>query len=466
MLWQHCLQQLEHEFPHQDINTWLRSLHAIEQEETLFLLAPNPIVLQQIHDEYLPRIEFHARTLSGKNNFNVVLQIGSNNKPAPKKEIVEPIITKPSIREFEELPPKQVVPQFSEAERISVESRDSFINALSEKMTFENYVEGKSNQLACAASMQVAENPGISYNPLFIYGGVGLGKTHLMHAIGNQILQTKENARVIYVYAERFVNDMVMAFRNSRIDAFKKHYRSADALLIDDIQFFANKERSMEEFFHTFNALIEDQKQIILASDRVPRELQGIDDRLRSRFNWGLSVSIDAPDLETRVAILRKKADDMQIILPNDAAFFIAQRFQSNIRELEGALQRVVASMRLSHVNEITMDFVQNALRDQLTSLDKMVSVSNIKKMVANHYNIRIADLDSQRRTRSVARPRQVAMTLAKELTSRSLPEIGNEFGGRDHTTVLHATRQIAKLRKTDSSIEEDYQILLKLLIS
>lgn len=465
MLWQHCLQQLEHEFPHQDINTWLRSLHAVEQEQTLFLLAPNPIVLQQIHDEYLPRIEFHARTLSGDQNFNVILQIGSSSPKIKVEKPPQPLAPSQND-EFNPEPPPPVVPEFSEAESISVASRDSFINALSSKMTFENYVEGKSNQLACAASLQVAENPGISYNPLFIYGGVGLGKTHLMHAIGNKILDQNPKARVIYVYAERFVNDMVMAFRTSRIDAFKKHYRSADALLIDDIQFFAKKERSMEEFFHTFNSLIEDQKQIILASDRVPRELEGIDDRLRSRFTWGLSVSIDSPDLETRVAILRKKADDLQVPLPNNAAFFIAQRFQSNIRELEGALQRVIASMKLSHVNSITLDFVQTALRDQLTSIDKMVSITNIKKMVAQHYNIRIADIDSQRRTRSVARPRQMAMALAKELTGRSLPEIGTEFGGRDHTTVLHATRQIAKLRKTDTSIEEDYQILLKLLIT
>jgi chromosomal replication initiator protein len=341
---------------------------------------------------------------------------------------------------------------------------DRFVSSLNNKMTFYNYVEGKSNQLACAAAQQVSENPGKSYNPLFIYGGVGLGKTHLMHAIGNRILEHNSEARVIYVYAERFVNDMINGFRTSKIEDFKQYYRSADALLIDDIQFFANKERSMEEFFHTFNALLEHQKQIIIASDRFPRDVEGIDDRLRSRFGWGLTVSVEPPDLETRVAILRKKAEDNQLIIPSDAAFFIAKRFRSNIRDLEGALQRIIASMRLRCVHTLTLEFVESALRDQIAHLDKLVSVGNIKKVVAQYYNIRVADLDSQQRNRIIARPRQIAMALAKELTNSSLPEIGQEFGGRDHTTVLHAVRKVVELRDADNQIDEDYRILVKLL--
>ena len=331
-------------------------------------------------------------------------------------------------------------------------------------MTFANFVEGKSNQLACAASQQVGDNPETSYNPLFIYGGVGLGKTHLMHAIGNRIIERDPNARVIYVYAERFVNDMIAAIRNNCMDEFKQHYRHVDALLIDDIQFFAGKDRSMEEFFHTFNALLESKKRIILASDKFPRDLEGIEDRLKTRFNCGLTIQIESPDMETRVAILRKKAEDAGLHLPNDVSFFIGKRFHSNIRDLEGALQRVIASMRLKCVNQITLDFVQEALRDQLASQDKMVSITNIKKIVAQYYNMRVTDLDSQRRNRSLARPRQIAMALAKELTNHSLPEIGDEFGGRDHTTVLHAQRKVAALRQSDPKIDEDYRILLRTL--
>jgi chromosomal replication initiator protein len=471
MLWQHCLQQLEHEFPHQEINTWLRSLYAIEQDNALYLLAPNPIVLQQIHDNFLPRILFHVRTLSGNQEFDVMLQIGSRQTSmpqAPEKENVT--ITPPSTiikttnnKASEDSNHKPHL-MSSASQTVTPLNLDRFVSSLNNKMTFYNYVEGKSNQLACAAAQQVSENPGKSYNPLFIYGGVGLGKTHLMHAIGNRILEHNSEARVIYVYAERFVNDMINGFRTSKIEDFKQYYRSADALLIDDIQFFANKERSMEEFFHTFNALLEHQKQIIIASDRFPRDVEGIDDRLRSRFGWGLTVSVEPPDLETRVAILRKKAEDNQLIIPSDAAFFIAKRFRSNIRDLEGALQRIIASMRLRCVHTLTLEFVESALRDQIAHLDKLVSVGNIKKVVAQYYNIRVADLDSQQRNRIIARPRQIAMALAKELTNSSLPEIGQEFGGRDHTTVLHAVRKVVELRDADNQIDEDYRILVKLL--
>ncbi len=469
MLWQQCLAQLEHEFPRQEINTWLRSLHALEKEKALYLLAPNPIVLQRIHEAYLPRIVLHARNLSGDSDYDVMLQIGSRAAPKPEPVNGTTSTLAPPPPDLATQAPGLQQTQGGQGgfgQQTPATFSDRFVNALNSRMTFDNFVEGKSNQLARAASLQVGDNPGNSYNPLFIYGGVGLGKTHLMHAIGNRILQQQTNAHVLYVYAERFVNDMVTALRNSRIEEFKQHYRSVDALLIDDIQFFAGKERSMEEFFHTFNALLEGQKQIILASDRFPRDVEGIDDRLRSRFNWGLTVQVEPPDLETRVAILRKKAEDANLDLPQDAAFFIAKRFRSNIRDLEGALQRLIASMRLRCISDVSMDFVHDVLRDQLASQDKMVSIANIKKVVAKYYNIRANEMDSKRRTRSVARPRQVAMALAKELTNHSLPEIGTEFGGRDHTTVLHACRKIVELRESDNRMEEDYRILIRSLTS
>lgn len=469
MLWQQCLTQLEHEFPSQEINTWLRSLHAVEKPKALYLLAPNPIVLQHIHEVFLPHIVRHVRNLSGDHSFDVMLQIGSRSAPKPIPKVAPaPVVPINPVAPVIAAPPVAVnVSNPIDFSAITpAPASERFVNALNSKMTFENFVEGKSNQLARAAALQVGENPGISYNPLFLYGGVGLGKTHLMHAIGNCILKANPEAHVLYVYAERFVNDMVNALRTSRIEEFKQHYRNVDALLIDDIQFFANKDRSMEEFFHTFNALLEGQKQIILTSDRYPRDVEGLDDRLRSRFNWGLTMQIEPPDLETRVAILRKKAEDHELYLPKDIAFFIAKHFRSNIRDLEGALQRVIASMRLRCIHEINMDFVHDVLRDQLASQDKMVSISNIKKLVAKHYNVRATEMDSKRRTRSVARPRQVAMALAKELTSHSLPEIGTEFGGRDHTTVLHACRKIAELRESDPRMEEDYRILIRSLTS
>lgn len=471
MLWQQCLQQLEQEIPDHEINTWLRALHAVEKRHALYLLAPNTIVLQQVHEQYLTRILFHSRILTGDNDYDVLLQIGSS---PPKPSVRALPSTTPLRLEMEvsiEAEAPLITPLSSIANTplpspLSVAAMERFANALNPRMTFANFVQGKSNQLACAASQQVGDNPQTTYNPLFIYGGVGLGKTHLMHAIGNRILEREAEARVIYVYAERFVNDMIAAIRNSCMEEFKQHYRNVDALLIDDIQFFAGKDRSMEEFFHTFNALLESKKRIILASDKFPRDLEGIEDRLRTRFNCGLTIQIESPDMETRVAILRKKSEDAGVYLPKDVSFFIGKRFHSNIRDLEGALQRVIASMRLKCVSQITMDFVQETLRDQLASQDKMVSINNIKKTVAQYYNIRVSDIDSQRRTRSLARPRQMAMALAKELTNQSLPEIGKEFGGRDHTTVLHAQRKVAELRDSDPKIDEDYRILLRTLTS
>jgi len=328
---------------------------------------------------------------------------------------------------------------------------------------FDNFVEGKSNQLARAAAMQVVENPGGSYNPLFLYGGVGLGKTHLMHAVGNALQAVKPNAKVVYLHSERFVADMVKALQLNAINDFKRYYRSVDALLIDDIQFFANKERSQEEFFHTFNALLEGGQQMILTCDRYPKEIRGVEERLKSRFGWGLTVSVEPPELETRVAILMAKAEQAKIELPHDAAFFLAQRVRSNVRELEGALKRVIAS---AHFTKCPVDvpLIKESLKDLLALQDKQVSIDNIQRTTAEYYKIKVADLMSKRRSRSVARPRQMAMALAKELTNHSLPEIGDAFGGRDHTTVLHACRKIKELRETSSDIREDYQNLLRTL--
>ena len=330
---------------------------------------------------------------------------------------------------------------------------------------FDNFVEGKSNQLARAAATQVANNPGSSYNPLFIYGGTGLGKTHLLHAVGNGIVANNENAKIVYMHSERFVQDMVKALQNNAIEDFKRFYRSVDALLIDDIQFFANKERSQEEFFHTFNALLEGNQQIILTSDRYPKEIDGVEDRLKSRFGWGLTIAIEPPELETRVAILMRKAAENRIHLPNEVAFFIAKRLRSNVRELEGALNRVIANANFTG-RPITIDFVREALRDLLALQEKLVTVDNIQKTVADYYKIKVADILSKRRSRSVARPRQVAMALAKELTNHSLPELGNAFGGRDHTTVLHACRKITQLREESHDIKEDYKNLIRTLSS
>jgi chromosomal replication initiator protein len=334
---------------------------------------------------------------------------------------------------------------------------------LNRDFKFDNFVEGNSNQLARAASIQTAENPGDAYNPMFIYGGVGLGKTHLMHAIGHEILKQNPGANVAYLHSERFVQDMVRALQHNAINEFKRHYRSLDALLIDAIQFFARKERSQEEFFHTFNALLEGQHQIVLTCDRYPKEVNGLEERLKSRFGWGLTVAIEPPELETRVAIINKKASLSGITLPEDVAFFVAKRFRSNVRELEGALNRVIANSNLTG-SPITLSFVQEALRDLLLLQDKMVTIENIQKITAEYYKIRVADLLSKRRSRSVARPRQLAMALAKELTNHSLPEIGDAFGGRDHTTVLHACRKINELRQQEIRIEEDYKNLSNIL--
>ena len=444
-LWQKCLVRLENELPEQQFNTWIRPLHAIENGENLRLLAPNQFVLDWVRKHHFDTISQTLHDIGPNPAAQLQLDIGCGRSSAV------PAAIQPNLASGPGAPPAAAPVQHK--------------NNLNPDFTFDSFVGGKSNQLARAASMQVGENPGGAYNPLFIYGGVGLGKTHLMHAVGNLILKNKPGARVIYLHSERFVADMVKALQHNAINDFKRYYRTVDALLIDDIQFFAKKERSQEEFFHTFNALLEGQQQVILTCDRYPKEVEGLEDRLKSRFGWGLTAAIEPAELETRVAILMSKASQSNIELPNEVAFFIANRIQSNIRELEGALRRVVASARFTG-QPITLELAREALRDLLALQDKLVTISNIQKVVVEYYKIRVADLLSKRRSRSITRPRQIAMSLAKELTTHSLPEIGDAFGGRDHTTVLHACRKVAELRDTDNRINEDYNNLLRTLTS
>ncbi|MGA7800070.1 MAG: chromosomal replication initiator protein DnaA [Gammaproteobacteria bacterium] len=445
-LWKKCLTRLEGELPEQQFNTWIRPLQAIEEQGALRLLAPNRFVLDWVRDHFMERINDSVSRLASAPLPRIQLEIGSHRRSRPAA------VESPAQGNRQPAPTRRPL--------APPEAANSSLNRT---FTFETFVEGKSNQLAKAASIQVGENPGGAYNPLFIYGGVGLGKTHLMHAVGNLMLERKPDARVVYLHSERFVADMVKALQHNAINEFKRFYRSVDALLIDDIQFFARKERSQEEFFHTFNALLEGQQQVILTCDRYPKEVDGLEERLKSRFGWGLTVAIEPPELETRVAILMSKASQAQLEMPNEVAFFIAKRIHSNIRELEGALRRVIASSRFTG-KPITLEFVKEALRDLLALQDKLVSIDNIQKTVAEYYKIRVADLLSARRSRSITRPRQLAMALAKELTSHSLPEIGDAFGGRDHTTVLHACRKVAELKDTDVRIKEDYYNLLRTL--
>lgn len=431
-IWQQCLDILQDELSPKQFNTWIRPLQAELQSGELRLFAPNNFVYDQIRDHFYSRI------------VEILNQLYENSPPSVKLEIGNKTHTNIKI----------------------TKAKDAYnkpIHNLNPTFTFATFVEGKSNQLARAAALQIATNIGKTYNPLFIYGGVGLGKTHLMHAIGNMILETNPNANILYLHSERFVADMVKALQRNTINDFKKFYRSLDALLIDDIQFLAGKDRSQEEFFHTFNALIEAQQQIILTCDRYPKEIDGLEERLKSRFGWGLTVAIDPPELETRVAILMNKAEQTKAELPHEVAFFIAKHIQSNVRELEGALKRVIANSHFTG-QPITIEFAKEALRDLLALRAKLVTIDNIQKTVAEYFKIKIADLLSKRRTRSITRPRQVAMALAKELTSHSLPEIADAFGGRDHTTVLHACKLIKSLIASNLDMAEDYRNLLRTL--
>ncbi len=434
-IWNNCLAKLEHEIPSSDFSTWIRPLQALESGDTLKLLAPNRFIIEHVKQHYLPKIEDAVYEFS---NGTLVLkfEIGSKKSPVIK---TPSNVTKTPVK-------KKKLPNF-----------------LNKAFTFDSFVEGKSNQLAKAASIQVSENIGKAYNPLFIYGSSGLGKTHLMHAIGNAVLEQNSSVHVVYLHSEKFVQDMVRALQQNTINNFKEYYRNIDILLIDDIQFLAGKERSQEEFFHTFNNLLDKKHQVVLTCDKYPKEIDGLEDRLKSRFGWGLPVAIEPPDLETRAAILIKKAKLVNVELNHEVAFFIAKRIPSNVRDLEGALRRVVANSQFTG-REITVDFTKEALHDLISLQDKLVNIDNIQKTVAEYFKIRVADLSSKTRKQSITRPRQIAMSLARELTSHSYPEIGDAFGGRDHTTVMSACTRIAKLKDSDVKVSEDYQNLLRTL--
>ncbi len=442
-LWQDCHLPLQDQLSIEDFNMWLKPLQAdYVENHTMLLYVPNPFVKKHVDTQYLSLITNLCRALTNNENFSVEVLVGERPKTAvPHAE-----------------------PQEESKKVTGQNEKNNFRSNLDPNYVFENFVEGKSNQLARAAGERVASNPGDKMsNPLFLYGGTGLGKTHLLHAIGNQIMQSKENARVIYLHAERFMHSYIKALKDKKMPDFKEFYRNLDALLIDDIQFFANKETTQEEFFHTFNALLENNRQIILVSDRYPKEIENIEDRLKSRFGWGLSVPIEPPDLETRVAILLKKAEERNFNLPIEVATFMGQKLRTNVRELEGALNRVQANAEFTG-KSVTIDFVRDALRDLLALQDKLVTIENIQKIVAEYYRIKVSDLKSKSRKRTVTRPRQLAMALAKELTNRSLPEIGKEFDGRDHTTVLHACKKIAELREEDPNVQEDWTNLIRTL--
>lgn len=442
-IWQKCLDRLQDHISLQDFNTWIRPLQAEQKEDQLVLWAPNQFVLHCVNERFLVHIN-QILTQLDEAPPEVILRVGSRDNQASQ---ISPILRNT---------------QDSKGKSKIIKVSATHINS---NFTFINFVEGKSNQLARAASVQVAENPGGAYNPLLLYGGVGLGKTHLMHAIGNAILLKNPHAKVLYLHSERFVADMIRALQTNTINDFKTYYRSLDALLIDDIQFFAGKDRSQEEFFHTFNTLLESQQQIVLTCDRYPKEMSGVEERLKSRLGWGLTVAIEPPDLETRVAILISKAEQTKISLPQEVAFFIAKRIHSNVRELEGVLKRVVAYAQFTGL-QITLELVREAIKDVLALQDKLVTVDNIIKTVAEYYKIKVSDLLSKRRTSSLARARQIAMALAKELTNHSLPELGRAFGGRDHTTVLHAFRKVQELKKTNTGVAEDFINLLRTLSS
>ncbi len=483
--WQTCVDSLKNELPAQQFNTWIRPLQAESRSNELRLYAPNRFILDWVKDKFLGRIkELLNEQVSGR-PVELVFEVGEKQSvPAARIPVAQNLVEAVShaaTAELRQSPVQGVSANEAQVTSTGSVSKTSLIRRTSRNMeviidgklrhkgslnpenTFDNFIEGKSNQLARAAAMHVAENPGGAYNPLFIYGGVGLGKTHLMHAIGNYLVERKPDAKVVYLHSETFVATMVTALQLNAINEFKRYYRSVDALLIDDIQFFAGKERSQEEFFHTFNALLEGGQQIILTSDKYHKEINGLEERLKSRFGWGLSVAVEPPELETRAAILINKAEQSNVELPADAAMFIAQRLRSHVRELEGALKKVIVHARFVG-RPIDLELVKEALKDLFALHDKLVTIDNIQRSVAEYYKIKMSDMISKRRNRSVARPRQMAMCLSKELTNHSLPEIGDAFGGRDHTTVLHACKQVKNLRSTSLDFSEDYNNLLRAL--
>lgn len=437
-LWDKCLGRLEEELSAQQFNTWIRPLQAVQDQQQIRLLAPNRFVMEWVRNRFHERISELVAECCNGTDVKVTIEVGSQIRRTGDSAGTARVAD-------------------------SGKPRTAMIGRLNPEFMFDTHVEGKSNQVARAAARQVGENPGSAYNPLFIYGGVGLGKTHLMHAAGNLMLAHRVNINIAYVHSERFVADMVKALQHNTINDFKRLYRGLDALLIDDIQFFVGKERSQEEFFHTFNALVEAGRQVIITADRFPKELTGVEERLISRFASGLTVSIEPPELETRVAILINKARQEGAELAEDVAFFVAKRVRSNVRELEGALRRILASASFTG-RPVDIALAADSLKDLLSFQERLVTINNIQKTVAEYFKIRISDLHAKSRSRQVARPRQMAMALAKELTDHSLPEIGEAFGGRDHTTVLHACRKILELVSKDVRVQEDYNNLLRTL--
>ena len=497
--WQKCIYCLKNELPSQQFNTWIRPLRFVNGSNTLYLLAPNKFILEWVKDNFLTRIEEIIQENWEHDSPRVVLEIALEEKLPAGISLDQAMSTADLTNALEPESRSSGEISHDAAESVQKHSgmtskyqvklarpgsdnqemgrlhqplsdhsknrKQRFKGELNPNYTFNNFIEGKSNQIARAAAAQVSDNPGGAYNPLFIYGGVGLGKTHLMHAIGNHLRDQNPGANVVYLHSQTFVGSMVSALQLNAISEFKRYYHSVDALLIDDIQFFANKERSQEEFFHTFNAIFEGGRQIIMTCDKYHSEINGLEERLKSRFGWGLSVAVEPPELETRAAILINKANHEQVYLANEEAMFMAQKLRSNVRELEGALKKVIAHSRFMG-SDITIPLIKEALKDLLAIQNKLISVDNIQRTVAEYYKIKMADMISKRRNRSVARPRQMAMCLSKELTNHSLPEIGNMYGGRDHTTVLHACRTINDLRQSSSDIDEDYQNLLRSLSS
>ncbi|MDQ6619465.1 MAG: chromosomal replication initiator protein DnaA [Pseudomonadota bacterium] len=467
--WQHCLESFQQDLTPQQFNTWIRPLSIVRTDDGYRVLAPNRFVLQWVKERFVQRIAELARADGGE---AVTISLGVSEAPAESAEArksTTPPEAKPQPEGRPEVPPPAIqaraalsVEPSATAARLPQQQRRHEQTSLNPTFTFDTFVSGKANQLARAGGMQVADHP-TSYNPLFVYGGVGLGKTHLVQAIGNAILQRDPTAKIRYIHAETYVSDVVRAYQHKAFDDFKRHYRSLDLLLIDDIQFFNGKSRTQEEFFYLFNTLIEAHKQVVITCDTYPKEISGIEERLISRFGWGLTVALEPPELEMRVAILLSKASATGIRLDEQVAFFVAKHIRSNVRELEGALKRVAAYSNF-HGQEITLAVAKEALRDLLAVQNRQVSIENIQKTVADYYKIRISDMHAKKRSRAIARPRQVAMALAKELTQLSLPEIGSNFGGRDHTTVLHACRQIAKLREAVPELNHDVNFLLQVL--
>jgi chromosomal replication initiator protein len=454
-LWSQCLDVLQQIIASQQFNTWIRPLQAEVNNNTVILYAPNQFVLDWINEHFLDKICDTIKKITGEEQPQVELKIGSRKA----KDQTPPQQTSTTPSQIQSMTPRRKDGKLAFGNKFGASHQSN----LNKAFTFDTFVEGKSNQLALAAASQVGSNPGKAYNPLFLYGGVGLGKTHLMHALGNKVLEMNPNAKILYLHSERFVADMIKALQRNAMNDFKNYYRTLNVLLIDDIQFFAKKERSQEEFFHTFNSLLDGQQQIVLTCDKYPKEINGLEERLQSRFGWGLTIAVEPPELETRVAILISKAEQAGVELSHDVAFFIGKHIQSNVRELEGALKRVIANAHFTN-SDITIEFTRDALKDLLMLQAKLVTIDNIQRTVSEYYKIKVSDILSKRRNRSLARPRQVAMTLSKELTNHSLPEIGDAFGGRDHTTVLHACRKIKELITTNIDIQEDYKNLLRIL--